>query len=212
MPFIQIIPTSSLSVYIIVKITQWTPVFHKYKIKSNDSISRRKNEKTLAIWKIFKQPFIDNTIVYKNNPLVLHIYWIIFSVTFKKSHSLKKNRILKQSKWGWWTDLLLKKLFQDLQNDWWVKIIFSTTTCVGYNFVRKDHSIRWIMLRHCWQFCCKSPPLCRTVFKPTSSLNQLGLGPSGVYLTIVSTVSSRDRSAQVNVTDVKKKNNYGKII
>lgn len=49
-------------------------VFHKYKIKSNDSISRRKNEKTLAIWKIFKQPFIDNTIVYKNNPLVLHIY------------------------------------------------------------------------------------------------------------------------------------------
>lgn len=74
MPFIQIIATSSLSVYIIVKITHWTPVFHKYKIKSIDSISRRKNEKTLAIWKIFKQPFIDNTIVYKNNPLVLHIY------------------------------------------------------------------------------------------------------------------------------------------
>lgn len=68
------------------------------------------------------------------------------------------------------------------------------------------------MLRHRWQFCCKSPPLCRTVFKPTSSLNQLGLGPSGMSLTVVSTVSSRDRSAQVNVTDVKKKNNYGKII
>lgn len=81
----------------------------------------------------------------------------------------------------------------------------------------KDHSIRWIMLRHCWQFCCKSPPLCRTVFKPTSSLNELGLGPSGVYLTIVSTVSSSDRSAQVSKSSKchrckKKKKNYGKII
>lgn len=35
------------------------------------------------------------------------------------------------------------------------------------------------------------------MFKPTSSLNQLGLGPSGLYLTIVTIVSSRDGSAQV---------------